>query len=53
MKVAHERNVGQIVIGHSTHGRLHQLLRGSVVHRLLRLAKDVDVHVVADREQSR
>jgi two-component system sensor histidine kinase KdpD len=50
MQVAHERNVGSIVIGHSRHGRLHELLRGSVVQNLLRMAGDVDVHVVADRE---
>jgi two-component system sensor histidine kinase KdpD len=49
MQVAHEKNVGAIVIGHSRHGRLHELLRGSIVQNLLRLAGDVDVHVVADR----
>ena len=49
--MAHDRNVGSIVIGHSRHGRLHELLRGSIVQKLLRLAGDVDVHVVADREQ--
>jgi K+-sensing histidine kinase KdpD len=51
MQVAHDKNVGSIIIGHSRHGRLHELLRRSVVHNLLRLAGDVDVHVVADREQ--
>jgi two-component system sensor histidine kinase KdpD len=49
MKVAHDKNVGSIIIGHSRHGRLHELLRGSTVHSLLRLAGDVDVHVVAER----
>jgi two-component system, OmpR family, sensor histidine kinase KdpD len=48
MRVAHDKNVGSIVIGHSRHGRLHELLRGSTVQSLLRLATDVDVHVVAD-----
>jgi two-component system sensor histidine kinase KdpD len=51
MQVAHDKNVGAIVIGHSRHGRLHELLRGSVVQNLLRQAGDVDVHVVADRDQ--
>jgi two-component system sensor histidine kinase KdpD len=51
MQVAHDRNVGSIVIGHSRHGRLHEILRGSIVQNLLRQAGDVDVHVVADREQ--
>jgi K+-sensing histidine kinase KdpD len=50
MQVAHEKNVGSIIIGHSRHGTLHQLLRRSVVQNLLRLASDVDVHVVADRD---
>ncbi len=49
MTVAHEKNVGSIVIGHSRHGRVHELLRGSIVQKLLRLSGDVDVHVVADR----
>jgi two-component system sensor histidine kinase KdpD len=49
MQVARERNVGSIVIGHSRHGRLHELLRGSIVLNLLRLASDVDVYVVAER----
>ena len=51
MQVAHEKNVGAIVIGHSRHGRLHELLRRSVVQNLLRLAGDVDVHVVADPDK--
>ncbi len=50
MAVAHDKNVGSSIIGHSRHGRLHELLRGSIVHALLRLAGDVDVHVVAERE---
>jgi two-component system sensor histidine kinase KdpD len=51
MQVAHDKNVGSIIIGHSRHGRIHELLRGSIVQNLLRLASDVDVHVVADRER--
>jgi len=52
MQVAHDRNVGSIIIGHSRQGRLHELLHRSVVQNLLRRAGDVDVHVVADRAQS-
>jgi two-component system, OmpR family, sensor histidine kinase KdpD len=51
MRVAHDKNVGSIVIGHSQHGRLHELVFGSIVKKLLRLASDVDVHVVADRSR--
>jgi len=43
--------VGSIIIGHSRHGVVHELLRRSVVQNLLRLAGDVDVHVVAGRER--
>ena len=43
-------NIG-MVIGHSRHGRLLELLRGSIVQNLLRQAGDVDVHVVADRDK--
>jgi len=51
MHIAHEKNVGSIIIGHSRHGVVHELLRRSVVQNLLRLAGDVDVHVVAGRER--
>jgi two-component system sensor histidine kinase KdpD len=51
IQVAHDKNVGSIIIGHARHGRIHELLLGSVVQNLLRLAGDVDVHVVADRER--
>jgi two-component system sensor histidine kinase KdpD len=51
MQVAHDKNVGSIVIGHARHGRLHEFLHGSIVQKLLRLAGDVDVHVVADRDE--
>jgi two-component system sensor histidine kinase KdpD len=50
MQVAHEKNVGSIIIGHSRHGVLHEFLRRSVVQNVLRLAGDVDVQVVADRD---
>jgi two-component system, OmpR family, sensor histidine kinase KdpD len=52
IQLAHDKNVGSIIIGHSRHGRVHELLRGSIAQKLLRLASDVDVHVVADRERA-
>jgi two-component system sensor histidine kinase KdpD len=51
IRAAHERNAESIVIGHSSHSGLHELLHGSVVNKLLKVARDVDVHVVADRER--
>ncbi|MBX6754161.1 MAG: universal stress protein [Thermorudis peleae] len=50
--VARERNVDSIIIGHSRHGWLHRLLHGSTVEKLLRLAHDIDILVVAPREPS-
>lgn len=49
--LAREQNVGCIVIGHSRHGRLRQIVRGSIVHRLLRLIENVDIYVVANQER--
>lgn len=53
MRLAHDRNVDSIVIGHSRHGRLHELFQQSVVHRLLRLGGAIDIHVVGDRSEHR
>lgn len=52
-RVALDRHVTQIVIGQPAQGRWHQLLRGSVVNRLLRYPMGADIHVVpqsANRE---
>lgn len=46
---ANLKNVGSLILGHSHHGRWHEFLRGSIVGKLLRLARDVDIHVVSDR----
>ncbi len=50
-RAAREKNAGSVVVGYSDQGRLGRLLR-SDTEKLLRLAKDVDVYVVADREDS-
>ncbi len=50
-RIAYETNAGSIVIGHSRHGRLHEFLRGSIVSSLLRLVRNVDVHIVADHRE--
>ena len=46
--LAKEENVAQVVIGRSSHGRWHELFRGSVVTGLLRRVRTVDVHVIGD-----
>lgn len=45
-KYSEERHITQIVIGHSNRTKLQTFLRGSTVNKLLRLAKDVEIHVI-------
>jgi len=51
VRVAREKNAGRIVIGHPRRRGLSLLLRGSTAVKLLRLATDVDVQVVAAGKQ--
>jgi two-component system, OmpR family, sensor histidine kinase KdpD len=51
VRVAREQNVANLVVGHSRHGGLRDLLGMSVAQKLLRLAEDIDIHVVATRER--
>lgn len=46
-RYAHERNVSQLVIGHPSHGRWHDFLRGSIVNRLSRATPQIDILLVA------
>jgi len=43
-----EQRVTQLVIGHPQKGRWEEFVRGSVVNKLLRLCRTVDILVVAD-----
>src|ERR1700709_2329376 len=47
---AHANNVTQIVIGNSTRSRWFEILRGSVVHDLVRRSGNITVHVIAGDE---
>ncbi|ABD90069.1 DUF4118 domain-containing protein [Rhodopseudomonas palustris] len=47
---AHNNNVTQIVVGKSTRSLWVELLRGSVVHDLIRRAGNISVHVIAGEE---
>ncbi len=47
---AREHNVDQLVIGHSTKSRWTELLHGSVVRKVLKASKEIDVHVIGDPE---
>jgi two-component system, OmpR family, sensor histidine kinase KdpD len=48
---AHANNVTQIVIGKSTRSWWFELIRGSVVHDLVRRSGNISVHVIAGDEQ--
>lgn len=43
---ATQRYITQIIIGHSTRTKWQTILRGSTVTRLLKLTKDIEVHVI-------
>jgi two-component system, OmpR family, sensor histidine kinase KdpD len=47
---AQANNVTQIIIGKSTRSRWFEILRGSVVHDLVRRAGNITVHVIAGEE---
>jgi two-component system sensor histidine kinase KdpD len=47
---AHANNVTQIIIGKSTRSRWFEIMRGSVVHDLVRRAGNISVHVIAGDE---
>src|SRR6201988_4156885 len=51
IKFAHANNVTQIVIGKSPRSRWFELLRGSVVHDLVRRSGNISVHVIAGDKQ--
>jgi two-component system, OmpR family, sensor histidine kinase KdpD len=53
LRVAHQRNVTQIVIGKPQHTRLQTLLRGgSLVDHMIRESGDIDIYVVTGDESA-
>ncbi|KIL36744.1 histidine kinase, partial [Gordoniibacillus kamchatkensis] len=51
VKYAAQHNVTRIVMGHSKHTRWQELWHGSVVNRLLKKTRNIDVFLVADRAE--
>jgi two-component system, OmpR family, sensor histidine kinase KdpD len=45
-KFADERHITQIIIGHATRTKLETVLRGSTVTKLLKKAKNIEIHVI-------
>ncbi len=46
VEVARERQVTQLVLGQPARSRWEELIRGSIINRLLRLSRDIDIHLV-------
>ncbi len=46
VEVAHQRQVTQIVLGQPARSRWEELLRGSMINRLVRLSSEMDIHIV-------
>jgi two-component system, OmpR family, sensor histidine kinase KdpD len=46
VEIAHERQVTQLVLGQPSRSYWEELLRGSIINRLLRLSTDMDIHLV-------
>ena len=49
VRFAGEHNVTQLVLGQSARTRLDILVHGSVINHILRHARNVDLHIMADR----
>lgn len=48
---AYRQFVTQIVVGESLRSRWRELIRGSFVNHLIRMAENLDIHVIARRER--
>jgi two-component system sensor histidine kinase KdpD len=46
VEVARERQVTQLVLGQPARSHWEELIRGSIINRLLRLSTDMDIHLV-------
>src|SRR6266487_3329834 len=46
VEIAKRRQVTQIVLGQPARSHWEELLRGSIINRLLRLSTDIDIHLV-------
>jgi two-component system sensor histidine kinase KdpD len=53
VEIARERHVTQLVLGQPARSHGEELLRGSIINRVLRLSTDIDIHLVprSDEEE--
>ena len=53
IRYARENNITQVVIGHSSHSRWHEIVKGSLIQRLLHDLRTIDILLVASQDDSR
>ncbi|HLJ69620.1 MAG TPA: universal stress protein [Chloroflexota bacterium] len=53
IKYVRANHISQLFLGHPSHSRWHELLRGSVTRDILRKMPGLNVHVIADRRTER
>ncbi len=46
VEIANERQVTQLVLGQPARSRWEEILRGSIINRVLRMSSDIDIHLV-------
>lgn len=46
VEIAHDHHVTQLVLGQPARSHWEELLRGSIINRLLRLSSDIEIHLV-------
>ncbi len=46
VEIARERHVTQIVLGQPARSHWEEVIRGSIINRVLRLCTDIDIHLV-------
>jgi two-component system sensor histidine kinase KdpD len=46
VQIAREHQVTQIVLGQPARSRWEEIIRGSIINRVLRLSSDIDIHLV-------
>jgi len=51
MEYAHRHNITKVIVGKPIHSPWRELLRGSMVDRLIRLSKAIDVYVISSEAE--
>ena len=51
IRYARENRITQLIIGHSSHSRWHEFVFGSLVHRLTKELRSIDILIVAPPQE--